>query len=189
MSDIKDDEKEIVLDHDYDGIQELDNPLPKWWLLTFYGAIIFSMGYYFYYELSTGPSTSQELRQAMSVIEAKREKANAEADANVNWPELLANKEVLVQGKLVYDKNCTSCHGSLGEGGIGPNLSDSYWIHGDGSVETTATLVKKGVLEKGMPPWKDILQPQDLQATVVYISSLKGGNPPNAKAPQGNKID
>tara|TARA_B100001248_G_scaffold259870_1_gene246806 strand:- start:6122 stop:6694 length:573 start_codon:yes stop_codon:yes gene_type:complete len=189
MSDIKDDEKEILLDHDYDNIQELDNPLPKWWLLTFYGTIIFSVFYYAYYELGSGPSLSEELREDMQVVEAKMREADRKAEANIDWQALAKDPEALAVGKSIYDKNCASCHAAQGQGLIGPNLADNYWIHGDGSMPEIAKILKKGVLEKGMPPWQEILKPEELQATTAYVYNMIGTNPPNPKAPQGEKIE
>ena len=188
MSDIKDDEKEILLDHDYDSIQELDNPLPKWWLLTFYGAIVLSVFYYAYYELGSGPSSDKELRQKMAAINDVRQVAKEAAFTNVDWEGLLANQEVMAKGREVYSANCTACHGDAGQGVIGPNLTDAYWIHG-GSNEEILTMLRKGYVAKGMPPWEGTLPPEDVNAVTAYVISIKGTNPPNPKAPEGEKIN
>lgn len=177
---------EETLEHEYDGIRELDNPLPGWWLATFYGTIVFALLYVGYYHLGTGPSLVEELQRDMAEISEKAKPA--EGPSGPDESALLAVLEdpaALRLGKEQYAAKCASCHGNQGEGSIGPNLTDAYWIHGDGSITAIATVVSDGVAAKGMPPWKGLLKEDELVAVVGFVKSLKGTKPANAKAPQG----
>jgi len=182
----------LILDHEYDGIKELDNPLPRWWLMTFYITIVLAVGYYAYYEFLGGPTSDEELAKQMSYIKAEREKAavaEEETTAEKDYLALVTNQEVLDRGKAEFMLKCMACHGDKGQGLIGPNLTDDYWLHGDGSVPAILKVMSDGVPEKGMPPWKGLI-PAGLQEDVaVYIYSLHGSNPDGAKAPQGEKAE
>lgn len=182
-------EKEKLLDHDYDGIQELDNPLPGWWLATFYGSIIFAAIYWVYYHLAGGPTLDQELAKEMEAAKVQAEAVQAAAPqaAEVDWNTLFNDKQTQTLGASVYQGKCLACHGAKGEGLIGPNLTDEYWIHGDGTIKGLEQVIAKGVPEKGMPPWESVISSDELKAVTVYLKSLIGSNPPNAKAPQGDK--
>lgn len=180
-------EEALLLDHNYDGIRELDNNLPPWWKYMFYATIVFSVVYMGYYHLSSGPSSAaeyeNEVRQAQLALAASQGQSTVNAD-NVK---LLTDAASLAKGKDIFDKNCASCHGTKGEGLVGPNLTDDYWIHG-GSVKEVYIVLVNGVLAKGMPSWRAQFSSQDLEATASYIKSLKGTNPPNAKEPQGDLV-
>ena len=265
--------KDVLLDHNYDGIQELDNDLPPWWLWLFYLSIAFAVVYMFYYHfIGIGPSSAEEymmemnpnyvaegsvagggifngykspyyspkgemtprvLEQMKKYIgpeitgnelvmeamrrsdEATREKlketfpelweqltaggaaltkapaaqpkaeATAEPVANI---EPLTDEASLAAGKNIFVTNCSSCHGKLGEGGIGPNLTDDYWIHGAG-MGNVVKVITNGVPAKGMITWKGILTEDQIKQVASYILTLHGSNPPNAKAPQGEKAE
>jgi cytochrome c oxidase cbb3-type subunit 3 len=177
-----------LLDHSYDGIREYDNPMPRWWLLTFAGTIIFSIIYLF----NVGPVGNGEGRIADYDADVARFAAlhpqPTAADAPVD--RLLAlsgNQAALADGKQVYATNCAVCHRPDGGGLIGPNLADANWIHG-GAVSDIYRTVVSGVLDKGMPPWGKTLKPEQVEAVVAYVASLKGSNPPNPKAPQGELV-
>lgn len=180
-----------LLDHEYDGIQELDNPLPNWWLTTFYGAIIFAVIYFAYYHLGNGPSLEQELHADMDAIRILKQshlQKNAgpsEADLMVVFQDS-AKRE---SGKTIFAEKCATCHGFNGEGQIGPNLTDKFWIHGNGSLTGIFTVVSEGIAEKGMPPWKAMLKPDEIYAVVAYAKSLQGTNPAKPKAPQGIEVN
>lgn len=178
-------ENDKLLDHEYDGIQELDNNLPLWWLWTFYGAIIFSFVYWLHYSYSgDGPSLDDELAQGMATIEMQRKTAE-ETPAGEEGP----SEEVLIaQGQKIYNINCASCHLENGGGSIGPNLTDDFWIHGSDEKGIKA-VIEDGVLDKGMPPWKAILRPGDVNSVVRFVISLKGKNVSGGKAPQGEKVN
>ncbi len=183
-------EANIMLEHDYDGIKELDNHLPPWWLGMFYGAIIFAVVYMFHYHVwGTGPLSGEEYEIAMN--EAKTAKAEKSAagggtELDENNVSQLSDAAALTLGKTIYEGNCAVCHGNAGEGGVGPNLTDEFWLHG-GSVGNVFSTIKYGVPEKGMIAWQATLKPVDIQSVSSYILSMQGSNPPNAKAAQGEK--
>ncbi|MBP9198194.1 MAG: c-type cytochrome [Saprospiraceae bacterium] len=187
----KDKEADIDLGHEYDGIRELDNSLPPWWLWLFYGTIIWAAVYLWYYHVSDkGPSQEQEYIAAMEMGEAEKAKFLAtQADAiDEKTVTLLTAEADLAEGKEIYTANCLICHGANGEGTVGPNFTDKYWIHG-GSINNLFTTIKYGVPEKGMISWKSQLRPGAMQKVASYILSLQGTNPPNQKAPQGDLYD
>lgn len=175
-------------DHVYDGIQELDNPLPRWWLLTFYGAIAFSIPYFIYYSILGGPTLVDEYHKEESAKELVRlaESAKFRTPDEKELTAILADVSRRKAGGEVYSSKCASCHGTAGGGGIGPNLTDAYWLHG-GKPAQIVTTITKGIPEKGMPPWGGALKPEEIYSTVSYIRSLHGTNPAGAKAPQGEK--
>ena len=187
----KDKEQDIDLGHEYDGIRELDNSLPPWWLWLFYGTIIWSAVYLWYYHISDkGPDQHQEYVAAMEMGEAEKAKFLAtQADAIDEKTVTLASAEKdLAEGKEIYTANCLVCHGAQGEGGVGPNFTDKYWLHG-GSINDLFKTIKYGVPEKGMISWKSQLRPGAIQKVASYILSMQGSNPPNQKAPQGDLYD
>jgi cytochrome c oxidase cbb3-type subunit 3 len=186
-------ERDELLDHAYDGIREYNNPLPKWWLWMFYGTILFAAFYNPWYWLGYALSGPEEYRQ--EVVEAQRLHPEAAAPAAPGLqggagqaalaPKLDA--ETLAAGKAIFTQNCTPCHGLQGQGGIGPNLTDEYWLHGD-SYESIVNTITHGVPDKGMIPWQATLGPQKIQQVAAYIVSLQGTHPPNPKAPQGQLL-
>lgn len=182
----------LVMDHEYDGIQELDNPLPGWWLMTFYISIIFAVGYVLYYYAFDGPNSDQELAANMEKIELRRVEAVGEVGDEKDETALIAlasDSTKVSEGQKEFLGKCMACHGNQGQGLIGPNLTDEYWIHGDGSITSIIAMINTGVPEKGMPPWKDLIKPDMVENVAIYVYSIKGSNPPGAKPPQGNKIE
>jgi cytochrome c oxidase cbb3-type subunit 3 len=180
-------EAEIVLHHDFDGIRELDNRLPPWWVNMFILTIIYAFGYMFYYHWGgNGPSQKEEYEN--EVATAKKEMAVALAGKanSVDEASVVALTETgpLGEGELIFKASCVACHGQKGEGGVGPNFTDEYWIHG-GGIKNVFKTIKYGVPEKGMISWQSQLKPADMQKVASYILTLKGTNPPNPKAPQG----
>ena len=147
-----------LLDHTYDGIQEYDNPLPGWWLWLFIITVIWGFAYLYYYHIS-GFAYGQEDEYLAEVAAAEKMKPDTDNFEYI----LLSGGAEIDDGKVIYDKNCASCHGKLGEGGIGPNLTDGYWIHG-GSFDNIVTTIIDGVPAKNMIPWKGILKPQQIQS-------------------------
>jgi cytochrome c oxidase cbb3-type subunit III len=177
-----------LLGHTYDGIQEYDNPMPRWWLTTFALTIVFSV----LYVINIGPIGSGEGRIADYERTLREYAAAHPAPAGGGaTPEqlsaLLTDEEALEEGKETYTSYCASCHGPDGGGIIGPNLADAYWLHG-GDIGSIYKTVSQGVLAKGMPPWEKSLKPDQLQAVVAYVASLKGSTPANPKAPQGELV-
>ncbi len=185
------DEKALLLDHDYDGIQELDHPLPRWWVWGFVCCVIFGIGYMGYYMTGPGPSSKQELSKAMAEIEAlKPPSANGIAGSEPSAEELMKafkDSASLNHGHEVYTAKCLACHGDKGQGLIGPNLTDDFWIHGTGNLADVAHVVTTGVPEKGMPPWGPVLTATELKDVVAFVHSLHGTNPAGAKPAQGNQ--
>lgn len=186
---ILDDEKALLLNHNYDGIQELDHPLPGWWLGTFYATIAFSIVYVGYYMIGSGPTLSDELKEALAQIEAAKAKVQAAipqgGDSSAALLAALKNPQEISKGQGVYVGKCAACHGDKGQGLIGPNLTDDHWIQGSGSPQDVMKAVTDGVPEKGMPPWGPMLTAEELRGVVAYIRSIRGTNPAGAKEPQG----
>jgi len=183
-------EKEIELEHDYDGIKELDNDLPPWWVYLFYATVIFGVIYIGKYHLFGGDNQIQELEKDMMIAQKEIEEYKKTA------PDLLtADKVVLLTdagdisaGKAIFDANCVACHRADGGGGIGPNLTDEYWILGGDVKEIFNTIMEGGRDGKGMVAWKQQIKPSDIQKVASYILSLQGKNPADGKAPEGDKV-
>jgi mono/diheme cytochrome c family protein len=278
----KENEQDLLLDHIYDGIRELDNKLPPWWLYLFYITIIWGLGYLIYYHvLGIGDSSYAEymkeldpnwtappntagfsleyrspfyantdltpFRQLEDSIKAEAaeqlaagvEKAEESTAGTMDFNQLilaamriskpedldklksafpeiwkqfesqnprstsaappkpeesevqiepLTDRASLAEGKTIFETNCATCHGKNGEGGIGPNLTDDYYLHGKGMTNTVHTITN-GVPVKGMISWRGILKEDQIKKVASYILTLYGSNPPNAKAPQGEKIE
>ncbi len=181
-------ESSIDMGHDYDGIRELDNRLPPWWIGIMYGSIIFSVVYLYYYHFSNNDWSSeneyiaQVQEGALLKADYLFEVANAVNENNVV---VLSDENDLKAGLELYTRNCVACHGSNGEGGVGPNLTDDYWIHGPGISDVFKT-IKYGIPEKGMIAWQTQLRPQSMQQLASYLMTLKGTSPPNPKEPEGD---
>lgn len=185
-------EQDVQLDHDYDGIKELDNSLPPWWIYGFYCTILFAGVYLYRYHVSkTAPLQIEEL----AIVKAQAEKdkiAYMATQANLVDESTIAYKptpELLFEGKSIFQKNCVSCHGPEAQGAsIGPNLTDEYWIH-RGGIKDVFKTIKNGVQEKGMIPWGQQLSNAQIAAVATFIKSLKESHPANPKAPQGEKYE
>ena len=180
-------EESIDMGHNYDGIRELDNNLPPWWKYGFYLTIVFAVVYLWYYHVSSDWSSTQEYETEMAEAAAEKEAYLAKVGNMVDESNVvvLEDASALAEGKAIYDANCLACHGALGEGGVGPNLTDAYWIHG-GSVSDIFSTIKYGVPAKGMISWQSQLKPQQMQQVASYILTMQGTNPPNGKEPQGD---
>ena len=180
-------EQEILFDHEYDGIRELDNSLPPWWIAMFYATIIIGIIYLGYYEFSSaGPSQAEEYVAEMEAADkaVKAYLATQADQVDETNVELLVDENEIALGQTVYDNLCAVCHGKLGEGGVGPNFADKYWLHG-GDIKDLFKVIKYGVPEKGMISWKSQLRPADMQRVASYILTFQGTDPPNQKEPQG----
>jgi cytochrome c oxidase cbb3-type subunit III len=182
-------EKDIMIDHPHDGIYELDNRLPPWWVNMFYASIVFAIGYFAYYHyFDVGKLPMDEYKEEMRAGEIQKIQA-ADRDANAvneNNVVALTDKAGLATGQEIYIGKCAVCHGQKGEGTVGPNMTDDYWIHG-GSIKNVFRTIYNGVPDKGMIAWNNQMRPAEIQAVASYILTLKGTNPPNPKAPQGDK--
>ena len=180
-------EANIDLGHNYDGIRELDNRLPPWWLYGFYVTIIIGAVYLWRYHVSeTAPLSKQEFEIAMKKADEEKAAYLAKAANNVdeNTVALIKEPSALDAGKTAFVQMCAACHGKAGEGGVGPNLTDEYWIHG-GSVKDIFKTIKYGWPEKGMKAWQEDFSPVQIAQITSFIKSLHGTNPPNGKEKQG----
>jgi cytochrome c oxidase cbb3-type subunit 3 len=181
-----------LLDHEYDGIKELDNQLPKWWLQIFYVSIVFSVVYMVYYHFGgSGKSPTEDfesdVRPALIAQKASSAQGPNEAETLTKLSAIHANSEALKNGEKIFVEKCQVCHAPGGAGLIGPNLTDEYWIHG-GSALQIVKVITVGVAEKGMIPWDTLLSPEEILQVTAYIQTLKGTTPANPKAPQGEKV-
>jgi cytochrome c oxidase cbb3-type subunit 3 len=183
-------EKELEMPHKYDDIIELDNPTPPWFMYLFYSTLIFAVVYGLYYHVYLDGNIQEteyktEVAEAEKVREAYLKKfANSVNEDNVTI--LTAAKEV-TEGAKIYSTNCIACHGDKGQGGVGPNLTDKFWIHG-GDVKALFKTLTYGVPEKGMIAWNKTLNPLQIQKVASFILTLQGTNPAGAKEPQGTEI-
>lgn len=180
-------EGSILLDHDYDGIKELDNQLPPWWKYGFYITIVWAFVYFFYYQiLEIGPL--QETEYANELEEADREMAAYQALHPVlitaETAELLTDASSIAAGKETFTTYCVACHMEKGMGGTGPNLTDAYWLYG-GDIKSVFTTISEGKPENGMAPWKNSLSADKIQQVASYVLQLEYIAPPTGKEPQG----
>ncbi len=181
-------EKDILLDHDYDGIRELDNSLPPWWKYGFYLTIIVACIYLYRFHIShDGMSQKEEYLAEMQKGEEDKAAYLAKSANNIdeNNVTLSTDPADIAAGKETFLKNCVACHLADGGGVVGPNLTDEYWLHG-GSVKDIFKSIKYGWQDKGMKSWKDDLSPKQIQELTCFIKSLKGTHPVSPKAPQGD---
>lgn len=182
-----------LIDSNYDGIEEYDNDLPRWWLYLFFITIAFSAFYISYYHF--GPGTDgqplallDKEMQAHSAIVAKNEASTSvSSESAVEFITAAATDETkLAQGKEIYTAKCAACHADKGQGLVGPNLTDNAWIHG-GTIPDMVRIVENGVLEKGMLAWKGVLKPEEINNVVAYLWSIRNTNVPG-KAAEGDVI-
>lgn len=179
-------EKDIMFDHDFDGIQELDNRIPPWFSFLFYGTIIWSLVYLLVFHV-IGDGNVQQNEYKAEVQQAAFEKElliKTGAFLNEETVTLSTDAAVIAEGKDIFAKNCVTCHAADGGGGVGPNLTDDYWIHG-GGIKNIFTTIKYGVPAKGMISWQTQLDPTKMQAVASYVISLHGTKPLAPKEPQG----
>jgi len=180
--------------HEYDGIRELDNKLPRWWVYLFYVTIIFAVVYLLGYHVTNWWPLQEEEYNVEMALQAEIEKANPAPVADLENMVPMTAEADLAAGLDTYKKICSVCHGQNGEGLVGPNFTDEYWIHGDSvnntiSIKNLYQVVITGVIEKGMISYKDQLSPVQIQQVLSYILSLQGTKPANPKAAQGLKYD
>jgi cytochrome c oxidase cbb3-type subunit 3 len=174
-----------LLDHEYDGIREYDNPMPSWWINIFWGSFLFAIGYIFHYHVS-GNGTSIAAGHAAEVAEAAQAQAKralAETVSEDGLRKLMADSTLMADAKALFGQRCTPCHGDQGQGVIGPNLTDDHWLHGDTLLDIHKT-VSEGVPAKGMPSWRMQLSPVQVRELAAFVGTLHGKNLPG-KAPEG----
>ncbi len=180
-------EADMLLDHDYDGIKELDNALPPWWKYGFIITIFVAVLYLLKYEVwHSEPNPTEEYNTEMTSAKEQVDSYLAAMKNNVDEKSVtMADAAGVAAGAVSFSKTCVPCHGSKGEGGVGPNLTDNYWLHG-GKIADLFKTIKYGYPDKGMQSWQSTYSPIQIQELASYIKTLKGTNPPNAKAPQGD---
>jgi cytochrome c oxidase cbb3-type subunit 3 len=175
------------MDHDYDGIRELDNHLPPWWKFLFYFTIVWAGIYLLVYHVFnvlplSGEEYDREVAQAEAAMEARQALLSESIDENT--VEFTDDPVVMASGETIFKAQCAVCHAADGGGGVGPNFTDEYWIHG-GSMSDIFRTIKYGVPEKGMISWQSQLPPSAMRDVSCYIFALKGTTPTNPKEPQG----
>ncbi len=184
-----DEEGSILMDHDYDGIQELDNNLPPWWKWGFYASIVFAVIYLFNYHV-VGWGDLQYTEYAKDSLQSEIEKAayleSQAMSVDENSVTLMTEIGDLASGENLYSQYCVACHMDKGQGNIGPNLTDDYWIHG-GSIQEVFSVIKYGA-QNGMKSWQDELNPIQMQQVASYVMSLELVAPPEGKDPQGDLV-
>lgn len=182
-------EKDLLMEHEYDGISELDNPTPAWFMWLFYITIAFAVTYLLnYHVFKLGKLQDQEYVAEMkqAAVDQKAFLAKSANRVDENSVKLTNDPEVLKDGAAIFKQNCTPCHGQHAEGIVGPNLTDEYWLHG-GKINDVFRTIKYGVPEKGMISWEKQLTPKQIADVANYVKSLKDSHPANPKAPQGTK--
>ena len=184
-----DEEEEIILDHSYDGIQELDNMLPPWWVYMFYATIVFAVIYLVRFQVLDGDTQIVEYNKAVAEAKAslKKYKSTATDLITADNVTLLTDAKDLGRGKAIFKLNCASCHLADGGGSIGPNLTDEFWILGGGVKNVFTTISNGGRDGKGMIAWNKTLKAADMAKVASYVISLQGTTPANGKAAQGEK--
>lgn len=180
-------EHEIILDHNYDGIRELDNSLPPWWLYGFYATIIFAAVYLLRYHVFDAPGQFQELDNEYAIAQKEIEEYKKTAKDLVDFEtvQVLTDAADLANGKKIFEVNCVACHMADGGGGIGPNLTDEYWILGGGIKNVFHTITEGGRDGKGMVAWKTSLKPSEINQVASYVLTFQGTTPANPKAAEG----
>lgn len=182
---------ERLMHHEYDGIQEYDNPLPFWWKGIFVLTAAHAAAYFAWYHLG-GPGLTEDERYAAEVKELETKRASAPREAVVIDETALASMAkdpgLVERGHAVYTKNCASCHSDKGQGLVGPNLTDAYQIHGRTRVDLYTT-IQNGVPEKGMLSWGPVLPPEELAAVTAFVTTLRGTEVPGGKAAEGRSVD
>jgi cytochrome c oxidase cbb3-type subunit 3 len=174
-----------LLDHEYDGIREYDNPMPGWWVAMFWGSFVFALAYGFHYHVS-GRGTSVADAHAAEVAEAAQiqaKRALGETVSEEGLGKLMLDATLMADAKTLFAQRCMPCHGDQGQGVIGPSLTDDHWLHGDTLLEIHGT-VSEGVPAKGMPSWKMQLSPIQVRELAAFVGTLRGKNLPG-KASEG----
>ena len=187
MNEAPKDREVRVLEHDADGIQELDNLLPRWWVWLFWMCNVFAFLYMLYFHvLDYGDTQAVAYGKEAKAGEGLKNAALAKFESSLSSLEAANDKRVLEQGSGVYMTYCAPCHRPDGGGLVGPNLCDDYWIHGASYQDNLRTIIN-GVPDKGMLTWRGILKPQEIQAVTSYIYTLRGTHPPNPKLPENQQ--
>lgn len=182
---MRNERRDVVRDHDFDGIQEFDNQLPRWWVGTFVLTVLLGLFWWTTrHTFGTEPSLREIHDREWAALMKFQEEKGGKPPTDEEVLAAAADPDALAEGRKTFETTCFACHGKVGEGKIGPNLTDAYWIHGGQPSQIAATIFK-GVPEKGMPTWRGALTADKIKNAAAFVVSLKGSNPPGAKAPQG----
>lgn len=183
-------EADVLLDHDYDGIKELDNSLPPWWKYGFYITIGVAFVYIInFHVMGNGKNPTQEYLAEMDKARIEKEIYDANNKDKIDEKAVpMADDAGIARGKEIFNADCWACHGKLGEGGAGPNLTDNYWIH-KGSLNDIYLSIKTGYPDKGMQAWAVKFTPKQMSELASYVKTLRGTNPPNGKPAQGDLFE
>lgn len=182
-------EKSLLIAHEYDGIQELNNPTPAWFMVLFYSTIIFAVGYlmvYHVFDIGQLQDAEYNTEVAQAEVAKKIYLSKAANRVDENTVKVVTDPAMLAEGKATFKATCAACHGENAQGVVGPNLTDEYWLHGS-KINDIFKTIKYGVQAKGMPNWEKQLSPRQIADVSNYILSLQGTHPAGAKEPQGDK--
>jgi cytochrome c oxidase cbb3-type subunit 3 len=175
-----------LLDHEYDGIREYDNPLPRWWVWMFAGSFWFSIAYFFHYHVShNGQSVASAYDADVAAARENQAKASlAEPVSEESLGKLMTDAALMSDAKGLFALRCSACHADKAQGSIGPNLTDAAWLHGSGRLVEIFGVIDQGVLAKGMPAWSKQLSPIEVRKLAAFVGTQRGKNVPG-KAPEG----
>jgi cytochrome c oxidase cbb3-type subunit III len=179
-----------LLDHEYDGIQEYDNPMPRWWVLIFWASFFFSLGYGIHYHL-TGNGVSVQTAYETDLAIAREAEAAAVLGTETteeSLGKLALDANMMKDAAKLFGERCSTCHGTKAEGLIGPNLTDGAWLNGDATLLAINKIISGGVLAKGMPAWDRQLRPIELAKLTAYVGTLRNTNVPGPKGAEGRVI-
>jgi cytochrome c oxidase cbb3-type subunit 3 len=179
-----------MLDHNYDGIQEYDNPLPTWWVWIFWACIVHSLVYFIYYHILMGPTIHDEYNAEVADWDARMAELIPPKATEAELQAILDDPAKVQAGAAVFAAKCLPCHAPDGGGmvGLGPNMTDDYWKNGDGSLSAIQTVVIGGVAGTAMQAWEQQLKPEELTNVVAFIKTLHGTTPANPKEPEGQLV-
>lgn len=181
-------EEESLLDHEYDGIREYDNPMPRWWTRIYWGSVVFSLAYLFHYWAGNGISVADDYQAEMDVVNAERAKeAMNQKVSEESLAQVMASKDSVTAGNAIFQAKCAACHLDKGQGSIGANLTDNSWIYGRGTLMEIYHTVSEGA-QNGMPAWNRQLTPAELRQVVAFVGTLRGTNVAG-KEPQGTVVE
>ncbi|SHJ61621.1 cbb3-type cytochrome c oxidase N-terminal domain-containing protein [Flavobacterium haoranii] len=184
-----DQEDDVMLDHDYDGIKELDNVLPPWWVGLFYACVVFAIIYLIRFHVMGDYTQAEEFVAEMEQSDKQVQEylKNAPDLMDKDKVTLLTDAPAIAEGKKIFESNCVACHRPDAGGAIGPNLTDKFWILGGGIKNVFNTISEGGRSGKGMVPWKESLKPTEIQKVASYVLSLQGSNPKDGKPAEGDE--
>jgi cytochrome c oxidase cbb3-type subunit 3 len=183
-------EADVMLNHDYDGIKELDNVLPPWWVNLFYATIIFGLIYLVRFHVMGDYDQAQEYDREVAAANLEIEKNilnSPKEEITLDKVTLLTDATSLAKGKEIFNNACAACHKADGGGVVGPNLTDEYWINGGGIKNVFKIIAEGSKNNPTMVAWAKTIGTIEVQNVASYVMSLQGTNPSGAKAPEGEK--